>query len=66
MKRRTKFNRKEINMIVKWAKDKPIMEKQVSAKNIQSRFNKLSKNKKERKKQKAISLSTANRVLSQK
>ena len=27
LKRRTKLNRKEINMIVKWAKDKPIMEK---------------------------------------
>ena len=43
-KRRTKLNRKEINMIVKWARDKPIMEKKVSAKNIQIRFNKLKKN----------------------
>ena len=42
-KRRTKLNRKEINMIVKWAKDKPIMEKKVSAKNIQQRFNRLKK-----------------------
>ena len=62
-KRRTKLSRKEINTIVKWARDKPIIECRVSAKNIQSRFNKLSKNKKERKKQKTISLSTANRVL---
>ena len=62
-KRRTKLSRKEINTIVKWARDKPIVECRVSAKNIQSRFNKLSKNKKERKKQKTISLSTANRVL---
>ena len=42
-KRRTKLNRKEINMIVKWAKDKPIIEKKVSAKNIQQRFNRLKK-----------------------
>ena len=62
-KRRTKLSRKEINTIVKWARDKPIIECRVSAKNIKSRFNKLSKNKKERKKQKTISLSTANRVL---
>ena len=33
-KRRTKLNRREINMIIKWARDKPIMEKQVSAKNM--------------------------------
>ena len=31
-KRRRKLNRKEINMIVKWEKNKPIMEKKVSAK----------------------------------
>ena len=62
-KRRRKLNRKEINMIVKWAKDKPIMEKKVSAKNIQQRFNKLKKKFKENKKKKIISLSTANRVL---
>ena len=29
-KRRTKLTRNEINMLVKWAKDKPIMEKKVS------------------------------------
>ena len=34
-KRRTKLNRKEINMIVKWAKDKPIMEKKVWGKKIE-------------------------------
>ena len=62
-KRRTKLNHKEINMIVKWAKDKPIMEKKVSAKNIQQRFNRLKKKFKENKKKKIISLSTANRVL---
>ena len=62
-KRRTKLNRREINMIVRWAKDKPIMEKKVSAKNIQIRFNRLKKKFKENKKKKIISLSTANRVL---
>ena len=31
-KRRTKLNRREINMIIKWAFDKPIMEKKVSSK----------------------------------
>ena len=31
-KRRTKLNRREINLIVKWAKDKPIMEKSISQK----------------------------------
>ena len=40
-KRRTKLNRREINLILKWAKDKPIMEKKVSARNIQIKFNKL-------------------------
>ena len=39
------------------------MEKKVSAKNIQIRFNKLKKKFKENKKKKIISLSTANRVL---
>ena len=62
-KRRSKLTRKEINIIVKWAKDKPIMEKKVSAKNIQAKFNKLSKKFKENKMKKKISLSTANRVL---
>ena len=33
-KRRAKLNRREINMIVKWTRNKPIMEKQVSAKNV--------------------------------
>ena len=40
-KRRTKLNRREINMIIKWVKDKPIIEKQVSAKNMQIKLNKL-------------------------
>ena len=57
------MNRNEINLIVKWARDKPIMEKKVSAKNIQIRFNKLRNKFKENKKKKIISLSTANRVL---
>ena len=39
------------------------MEKKVSAKNIQIRFNRLKKKFKENKKKKIISLSTANRVL---
>ena len=62
-KRRSKLTRKEINIIVKWAKNKPIMEKKVSAKNIQIKFNKLSKKLKENKKKKSISLSTTNRVI---
>ena len=62
-KRRTKLTRKEINMIVNWAKDKPIMERKVSAKNIQIKFNKLPKKFKEKKMGKKISLSTANRML---
>ena len=47
--RRTKLTRKEINKIVKWAKDKPIMAFRVSAKNIQTRFNRLPKRMKEKK-----------------
>ena len=39
--RRTKLTREEINKIVKWARDKPIIECRVSAKNIQVKFNKL-------------------------
>ena len=46
-KRRTKLNRREMNMIVRWVKDKPIMEKKVSAKNIQIRFNRLKNNSKQ-------------------
>ena len=62
-KRRTKLTRKEINILVKWAKDKPIMEKKVSAKNIQMKFNKLPKKFKEKNMKKKISLSTTNRML---
>ena len=62
-KRRTKLNRREINLIVKWAKDKPIIEKKVSARNIKIKFNKLRNKFKEKKKKKIISLSTANRIL---
>ena len=49
-KRRMKLTRREINIIVNWAKDKPIMEKKVSAKNIQMKFNRLSTKFKEGKK----------------
>ena len=50
-------------MIVEWANDKPIMEKKISPKNIQIRFNKLPKKYKEKKMMKKISLSTSNRML---
>ena len=50
-------------MIVKWARDKPIMKKQVLAKNMEIKFNKLAKKFKENKLKKKISLPTANRVL---
>ena len=62
-KRRTKLTKREINTLVKWARDKPIIECRVSAKNIQSRFNKLPKRMKEGGNKKTISISTANRVL---
>ena len=55
------MTKKEIRKIVKWARDKPIIECRVSAKNIQAKFNKLPKRMKEGKKK--ISLSTANRIL---
>ena len=45
----TKLTRKEINMLISWAKDKPIIEKKVSAKNIQIKYNKLPKKFKEKK-----------------
>ena len=47
-------------MLVKWAKD---IEKKISAKNIQMKFNKLPKIFKVKKMKKNISLSTANRML---
>ena len=50
-------------MLVKWAKEKTIMQKKVSTKNIQIKFNKLPKKLKENKKKKNISLSTTNRIL---
>ena len=49
-------------MIVNWVKDKPIMEQKVSSKNIQIKFNKLSKKFKENRKKK-IYISTVNRIL---
>ena len=48
---------------MKCAKDKPIMEKKVSPRNILIKFNKLRNKYKEKKKKKIISLSTANSVL---
>ena len=39
-------------MIVKWAKDKPIMECKVSARNIQNKYNRLQKKLKEKQRQK--------------
>ena len=53
-KRRIKLNSREINMIVRWAKDKPIMKKKVSTKNIQIRFNRLKKNLRKTKRKKEI------------
>ena len=50
-------------MIVKWARDKPIMKKQVLAKNMEIKFNKLAKKFKENKLKKKISLSMENRLL---
>ena len=60
--RRGKLIRKEINMLVKWAKDKPIMECKVLSKQIKKDLIDCQKSLK-KKKQKKISLSTANRVL---
>jgi len=59
--RRTKLNRNEKNLIIKWAKDRPIS--LASAKKLQRRFNYLSKEKKEKGIQKRVSLSTINRTL---
>ena len=59
-KRKEKLNRNERNLIIKWAKDKPI--NLASAKIIQRRFNILSKKYKE-KRAKKISLSTTNKML---
>ena len=60
-KRRTKLIRPEINIIIKWARDKPI--NLCSAKKVMNKFNLLSKKRKEKGKQKKISLSTANKTL---
>ena len=61
-KRRAKLAKREINTLVKWARDKPLAEGRVSSKNIQSRFNKLPKRMKEGGIKKTISVSTSNRV----
>ena len=50
-KRRSKLTRKEINIIVKSAKNMTIIKKKISAKDILIEFNQLSKNSKEKKKE---------------
>ena len=62
-KRRTKMTRKEINIIVKWARDRPV--NLYSARKIQKKFNSLPKSKKEKGLQKKVSLSTVNKTLNQ-
>ena len=62
-KRRTKMTRKEINIIVKWATDRPV--NLYSARKIQKKFNSLPKSKKEKGLQKKVSLSTVNKTLNQ-
>ena len=62
-KRRTKMTRKEINIIIKWARDRPV--NLYSARKIQKKFNALPKNKKEKGEQKKVSLSTVNKTLNQ-
>ena len=62
-KGRTKLIRKEKNLLVRWARDKPI--NLWSAKKIQNKFNLLPKNKKKKNMPKKISLSTANKTLNQ-
>ena len=59
--RRTKLIRKEKNLLIKWAKDRPI--NLVSARKLQRKFNSLSKMKKEKNRKKRVSLSTVNRTL---
>ena len=60
-KRREKLTRNERSIILKWAKNKPI--NLASARKIRQKFNSLQKNKKEKRIQKKISLSTANKML---
>ena len=62
-KRRTKLIRKEKNLLVRWARDKPI--NLWSAKKIQNKFNLLPKYKKEKNMPKKISLTTVNKTLNQ-
>ena len=59
--RRTKLTRNERNIIIKWAKNKPI--NTASARKIQNKFNNLPKSKKENKIQKKVCLSTINNTL---
>ena len=60
-KRRTKLTRNERNIIIRWAKNKPV--NIASSKIIQRKFNYLSKSKKEDNKPKKVSLSTINKTL---
>jgi len=57
------MTRKEINIIVKWARDRPL--NLYSARKIQKKFNSLPKSKKEKGLQKKVSLSTVNKTLNQ-
>ena len=55
------MTRNEINILVKWVRDKPV--NIYSAKKIKRKFNALPKNRKEKKQQKKVSLSTVNKTL---
>ena len=56
-----KLTRNERNIIIRWAKNKPI--NIASAKKIQRKFNYLSKTEKENNSPKKVSLSTINKIL---
>ena len=56
-----KLTRNERNIIIKWAKNKPI--NIASAKIIQNKYNRLPKYKKEKKFQKKVCLSIINKIL---
>ena len=55
-KRRTKMTRKEINIIVKWARDRPV--NLCSARKIQKKFDSLPKSKKEKGLKKSVSFNS--------
>ena len=62
-KRRTKLTRNEKNMLIKWAKNKPI--NIAGAKKLQMKFNSLPSKRKEKHMNKKIGLSTVNKILNQ-